>query len=160
MTVQLFTQYFLTDGIRATPEWRASVSWPGAFAAFRDGLRGVFETFGRFTRPNESVTEQDLIRPILALLGWTDSLPQQGTARNEDIPDHLLFADAQAKARAAVFSGPSPALRRFAGRPARRGNARRTGAARQPVRLQRHPGGGDRRGWHAAHRRTVRRGRG
>lgn len=102
MTGQLFIQYFLTDGIRATPEWRASVSRPGAFAAFRDGLRGVFETFGRFTRPNESVTEQDLIRPVLALLGWTDSLPQQGTARNEDVPDHLLFADAWAKARAAA----------------------------------------------------------
>ena len=130
MTGQLFTRYFLTDGIRVTPEWRASVSRPGTFAAFRDGLRGVFETFGRFTRPNESVTEQDLIRPVLALLGWTDSLPQQGTARNEDVPDHLLFADTRAKARAAVFSGPSPALRRFAGRPARRGNARRTGAAR------------------------------
>ena len=32
--------------------------------------------------------------------GWTDYLPQQGVARNEDIPDHLLFADADAKKRA------------------------------------------------------------
>ena len=53
MTGQLFTQYFLTDGIRATPEWRASLSRPDAFAAFRDGLSGVFETFVRFTSPNE-----------------------------------------------------------------------------------------------------------
>ena len=100
MTGQLFTQYFLTDGIRATSEWRASMRHSDAFAPFRDGLRGVFETFSRFTSPNESVTEQDCIRPILALLGWTDFLPQQGAARNEDVPDHLLFADARAKARA------------------------------------------------------------
>ena len=51
-----------------------------AFAAFRAGLRGVFETFSRFTSPNEAVTEQDYIRPVLALLGWTDFLPQQGDA--------------------------------------------------------------------------------
>ena len=29
-------------------------------------------------------------------------MPQQGTARYEDVPDHLLFADARAKARAAA----------------------------------------------------------
>ena len=34
------------------------------------------------------------------LLGWSDYLPQQATASNEDIPDHLLFADADAKDRA------------------------------------------------------------
>ena len=101
----MFTQYFLTDGIRATPERRASLRRPDTFAAFRDDLRGVFETFGRFTSPNESVTEQDCIRPVLALLGWTDFLLQQGAARNEGVPDHLLFADARAKTHAASTSG-------------------------------------------------------
>ena len=38
----------------------------------------------------------------LELLGWADYLPQQGAARNEDIPDHLLFADAESKTRAAA----------------------------------------------------------
>ena len=78
MTGQLFTQYFLTDGIRATPEWHASMSRTDAFDTFRDGLHDVFETFSRFTSPNESVTEQGCIRPVLVLLGWTDFLPQQG----------------------------------------------------------------------------------
>ena len=36
--------------------------------------------------------------------GWTDYLPQQGSARKEDIPDHLLFADAEAKKRAIARS--------------------------------------------------------
>ena len=55
-----------------------------------------------FRGANEAQTEQDLIRQVLELLGWADYLPQQGTARNEDIPDHLLFVDAGSKGRAAA----------------------------------------------------------
>ena len=40
------------------------------------------------------------------LLGWADYLPQQSAASNEDIPDHLLFADADAKDRANARSKP------------------------------------------------------
>ena len=101
MPGQLFTQYFLTDGVRHTPEWRASVAQPQAFTAFAGAVAERFKAFSRYDNPNESVTEQDLIRPVLALLGWDCNLPQQGAARNEDIPDHLLFADAASKARAA-----------------------------------------------------------
>ena len=101
MSGQLFTQYFLTDGIRHTPEWRASVEESHAFTAFAGAVAECFEAFSRYDSPNESVTEQDLIRPVLVLLGWVHTLPQQGAARNEDIPDHLLFADAESKARAA-----------------------------------------------------------
>ena len=101
MPGQLFTHYFLTDGIKATDEWKNSVAQPETFAAFSTAISDLFEKFARFKDPNESVTEQDMIRPVLESLGWTDYLPQQGTARNEDIPDHLLFADADAKQRAA-----------------------------------------------------------
>ena len=101
MPGQLFTQYFLTDGIRHTPEWRASVEQPQAFTAFARAAAERFSAFGRYDNPNESVTEQELIRPVLALLGWVHTLPQQGTSRNEDIPDHLLFAGAESKNRAA-----------------------------------------------------------
>ena len=101
MPGQLFTQYFLTDGIRHSPEWRASVEEPYAFTTFADTVTERFNAFRRYDSPNESVTEQELIRPVLGFLGWTHTLPQQGAARNEDIPDHLLFADAEAKERAA-----------------------------------------------------------
>ena len=102
MPGQLFTHYFLTDGIKATPEWQASLDQPEAFAAFRDGVARRHDTLSRSREPNEAATEQDLIRPVLELLGWADYLPQQGVARNEDIPDHLLFANADAKQRAAA----------------------------------------------------------
>ena len=87
MPGQLFTHYFLTDGIKATAEWKASVARREEFAAFRDGVRQKYETLSHAAAPNEAVTEQDLIRPVLDLLGWADCLPQQGAARNEDIPD-------------------------------------------------------------------------
>ena len=106
MPGQLFTHYFLTDGIRTTPEWRASVDAPQEFAAFRKGVSGLFDSFTGYNEPNEAVTEQELIRPVLELLGWTAYLPQQSSSGNEDIPDHLLFADEWAKARAASRKRP------------------------------------------------------
>ena len=102
MPGRLFTEYFLTEGIRDTPEWRASVASAQAFAAFRDGLRRRYHALSRSRDPNEAVTEQELVRPALELLGWADYLPQQGAARNEDIPDLLLFPDAGSKERAAA----------------------------------------------------------
>ncbi len=100
MPGHLFSEYFLTEGIRATREWRASVSSAQTFDAFRDGVRERYESLSGSANPNEAVTEQELVRPVLELLGWADYLPQQGAARNEDIPDHLLFQDAESKARA------------------------------------------------------------
>ena len=99
MKGQLFTQYFLTDGIRTTPEWEAAAA---QLAGLRRDLGHAYGRFEERHRPNEAVTEQDLIRPVLELLGWTDYLPQQGASGREDVPDHLLFADAAAKARAAA----------------------------------------------------------
>ena len=100
MAGNLFTDYFLTDGIKATPEWRTSVAVAAQFDAFRDGVRQRYDALTYSQDPNEAVTEQELIRPVLELLRWTDYLPQQGTSRNEDIPDLLLFPDADTKERA------------------------------------------------------------
>ena len=102
MPSHLFTHYFLTDGIKATAEWRTSLSRSKEFAVFREGVARHYDALSRSADPNEAETEQDLIRPVLELLGWADYLPQQGAARNEDIPDHLLFADADSKQRAAA----------------------------------------------------------
>lgn len=102
MPGQLFTQYFLTDGIKETDDWKSSASQPVAFAGFKDEIRHLSDALSQSVEPNEATTEQDLIRPVLELLGWTDYLPQQGATGNEDIPDHLLFADAESKATASA----------------------------------------------------------
>ena len=99
MPGQLFTYYFLTDGIKATAEWKASLGQPEAFAAFRNGVARHHDALSRSRNPNEARTEEELIRPVLELLGWTEYVPQPSAAGHEDIPDHLLFADADSKAR-------------------------------------------------------------
>ena len=106
MAGQLFTHYFLTDGIQATSEWRASIAQPEAFARFSSDILHRYQALSGFQDPNEAVTEQELIRPVLEFLGWTDYLPQQGIARNEDIPDLLLFSDVQSKGEAAARAKP------------------------------------------------------
>ena len=100
MPGQLFTHYFLTAGIEATAEWQSAAA---AVDAFRREIAPAYVPFtdGR-QPPNEAVTEQELIRPILEFLGWKEYLPQQGSGRNEDIPDYLLFTDPAAKDRAAA----------------------------------------------------------
>ena len=104
MPGQLFTQYFLTDGVKATPEWKASVDNPVDFESFKVAVAALISSFSDFNEPNEATTEQQLIVPILEALGWNHYLPQQGLQRNEDIPDHVLFPDAAAKEAAASRS--------------------------------------------------------
>ncbi len=108
MPGQLFTHYFLTDGIRETPEWQASVAQPEVFAAFREGAARHHDALSRSQDPNEARTEEELIRPVLELLGWTEYVPQPSAAGHEDIPDHLLFADAESKARATERNPGNP----------------------------------------------------
>ncbi len=104
MPGQLFTEYFLTDGIKGTAEWRDLIS-SGQFDSFTDRIRQCRDAISRSGSLNEATTEQEIIRPALELLGWADYLPQQGSSRNEDIPDHLLFADPESKRRAGARSG-------------------------------------------------------
>ena len=107
MPGQLFTNYFLEEGILRTAAWQESLSQPADFESFRAQAHALLENAATFHTINEAATEQELIRPLFDLLGWTDYLPQQGSDRNEDIPDHLLFADAASKARAAAKPGPN-----------------------------------------------------
>ncbi len=111
MAGQLFTHYFLTEGIQATSDWRNLISQSDTFDSFRDGIRQSYEDLSHAQDPNEAQTEQDLIRPVLDLLGWTDYLPQQATTGHEDIPDHLLFLDAASKERAAATSNAKDRFR-------------------------------------------------
>ena len=106
MPGQLFTNYFLEEGILHTDAWQESLSQPSDFDSFRAQALALLQNAANFHTINEASTEQELIRPLFELLGWVDYLPQQGSDHNEDIPDHLLFGDAESKDRA--FAKPSP----------------------------------------------------
>ena len=93
----LFTQDYLLEGITGTEQYRTVDS-----KTARAALAKILSGFPHASKPNEATTENDLIWPIMAALGWTDYLTQQnlsGTGRL-DVPDGLLFIDAAAKASA------------------------------------------------------------
>src|SRR5205823_13512458 len=91
----LFCSDFLRESISRLPDW--SHYDGAALEALLLDLRRIFDRFPTTQSPNESQTEDDLIRPILTRLGWTKtkSLRQQTRAARarEDAPDALLFKD-------------------------------------------------------------------
>ena len=109
MPGQLFASYFLEEGILLTDAWQESLSQPSDFDSFHAKSLALLENAANFHTINEASTEQELICPLFELLGWHHFLPQQGCDHNEDIPDHLLFGDAESKARA-VYRLPSVSM--------------------------------------------------
>ncbi len=93
----LFTTDYLTAAVSNTAEY-LNVDAP----ALRARLTAIAAAFPRHQRTNESQTEDDLIWPVLAALGWSQSLRQQNltVVGRDDVPDGLLFADALTKAAA------------------------------------------------------------
>lgn len=107
----LYTRDFLERGICEEPAW-AALSEDG-LAVLRKRLSALFAAFAPNHKPNEGVTESDLIYPVLAALGWNDVLVQQqvSSRRRDDVPDALLFADAEHKAAAQREREPSDRYR-------------------------------------------------
>ena len=93
----LFAHDFLQTSVTRLDDWRDINA-----AALEAAVRDVFARFPVAGSPNESQTEDDLIWPVLAHLGWTASLRQQNlsAAGRQDVPDGLLFQDDPAKDRA------------------------------------------------------------
>ena len=96
----LFAEDFLRESIKELADWSAIQD--AEIDELAVDLHSIFDGFPTNLSPNESQTEDDLIWPVLRLLGWTESLRQQNlSARGrENVPDGLLFADAEAKRRA------------------------------------------------------------
>ena len=96
----LFAQDLLDSSIADFPEWGAYDERD--LAAFENEVPSLFERFPTDGKPNETQTEDDLIWPVLRLLGWTESLQQQNLSAKgrKDVPDGLLFEDAAVKDRA------------------------------------------------------------
>ena len=97
----LFAHDYLQKSVTRLDDWQDIDA-----AALEASVRGVFARFPITGSPNESQTEDDLIWPVLAHLGWTASLRQQNlsAAGRQDVPDGLLFQDAAAKDRANSFT--------------------------------------------------------
>ncbi|MNS22164.1 hypothetical protein D3C72_539470 [compost metagenome] len=93
----LFNTDYLQEAITATIAYRAV-----DVVGLRARLDEIAAAFPQNAKTNESQTEDDFIWKVLAALGWSESLRQQNltVAGRDDVPDGLLFADADAKAAA------------------------------------------------------------
>ncbi len=105
MEGQLFSSDFLLRGIAETDAWR---NFPETeLDAFIAALKGHFAPFSADSTLNEGQTEDELVEPIVDLLGWTDAWTSQvnlSQSGREDVPDFLLFPDPAAKLRALAVS--------------------------------------------------------
>ena len=99
----LFANEFLLDAVTRLEDWREIGD--STVSTFEASVRNVFDRFPIAGSPNESQTEDDLIWPVLAQLGWTASLRQQNLSAHGrvDVPDGLLFQDSATKDRANGF---------------------------------------------------------
>jgi hypothetical protein len=100
----LFTRDFLLQGIQDAAAW-ARLDNAG-LVDVRKHLDVLFANFGKLKNPNEAETEKELIWPVLEALGWVDMLVQQNLSakRRDDVPDALLFPNAEAKQKAMPLS--------------------------------------------------------
>ncbi len=101
MQGQLFTQDFLTRGIKETPPYQALDD--ATFARFKAALQATLAGLDAASTLNEAQTEALVIHKLLGELGWADDfMPQVNLSgkRREDVPDALLFANPAAKATA------------------------------------------------------------
>lgn len=99
----LFTSDFLTQSIVSNADWKSLSD--DEIDALADDLTTIFTAFPVAQTPNETRTEDDLIWPVLRRLGWDHVIRQQNlTVRGrDDVPDGLLFADADARAQGDRF---------------------------------------------------------
>lgn len=98
----LFSFDLLNESIERLPDWRALSDED--VDRFKAKLADLYARFPIQQFPNEAHTENDLIWPVLAALGWTATLRQQNLSpKGREVPDGLLFENDDQKAHAVEF---------------------------------------------------------
>jgi hypothetical protein len=96
----LFTRDWLCEGVRETPEWLALTAQTVGDA--RIAMKACLDDLLARRNPVEAETETKLVWPVLGTLGWQYISVQQNMSvrGRSDVPDALLFADADSDAAA------------------------------------------------------------
>ena len=87
------------------PEYRELVDDPAPFHQFRDTAVGLLAAYVDGPAPNEAVTREEVILPLLRALGWEHTLTEQPLLEG-GTPDRMLFADAESRQRGALSDNP------------------------------------------------------
>lgn len=91
----LFSSAFLREDIKQQELWKKL-----EVQEQQAQMMVLHETLKKAHEPNEDVTKQQLIVPILQMLGW-NMLPEQDLGQGRDVVDYLLFESAEALTQAA-----------------------------------------------------------
>ena len=75
----LFSEYFLTEGVIASPDWSSITD--DRLKTARDEISALLADFRARHSPQEAETERDLIDKLLTCLGWSDFLVQIKAAK-------------------------------------------------------------------------------
>ncbi|KAB2320109.1 restriction endonuclease [Betaproteobacteria bacterium SCN1] len=98
MQGQLFSTDFLLRGIQETEAWRRITD--AELDTFISRIKVHYAPYSTDSSLNEGQTEDELIEPVIDLLGWENAWTSQinlSQSGREDVPDFLLFPDPAAK---------------------------------------------------------------
>ena len=101
MQGQLFSTDFVLRAVQETEAWRGISD--AELDEFISRLKAYYAPYTATSSLNESQTEDELIEPVIDLLGWKNAWTSQVNLSHtgrEDVPDFLLFVDSTAKERA------------------------------------------------------------
>src|SRR5579885_571776 len=108
----LFTEDFLMEGIRQTPDWQEFEDTESK--KIEASLREIFAPLESGAVHNEADTEERVIYKVLAALGWDGLILRRNTMAakgSEDIPDGLLLPDNSALTLADKTKRPAEKFR-------------------------------------------------
>ncbi len=105
-TKMLFSQYYLETRLPQHVEWDADPT------PVYEALRALWEKAQQFGATwSEAQTEDEFIKPALAVLGWTFTVqPKSKAAGRVTRPDYALFTDAATQQAAYPFQGDDDAF--------------------------------------------------
>ena len=87
----LWSDTFLADEIREQPEYKAIVEDSAEFDSFVARVREILTDFRAIGEPDEQLTVDRVIEPLLGALGWPEPLSQRGLAGGDQV-DLVLHA--------------------------------------------------------------------
>ncbi len=95
----LFTRDWLLEGVKESGPWQALDA--GEVAAARSIIAARLDDLRKRSNPTEAETEHKLVWPVISALGWAhvSVQPNMTPKGRSEVPDGLLFADADAYAR-------------------------------------------------------------
>ena len=92
VSIPIWSDAFLEADIRELPEYQALIDDPSDFDNFLADARAALSGMQGIRDPDEAITIERVIAPILNALGWHSRLPNRSLTSRDEV-DLALFAD-------------------------------------------------------------------